>query len=95
MPTHPSHKPGYFYTLYRQHRSTYDPQEHGLRSSASGMLVTMEHAGTHIDALCHQAFDMKLHDNILVNNEIETPFGFKKLEAGKNKICLEKRRNNL
>jgi len=81
MPTHPSHQPGYFYNLYRQHRSTYDPQEHGLRSSASGMIVTMEHAGTHIDALCHQAFNMKLHDNILVDNEIETPFGFNKLSV--------------
>lgn len=83
MPTHPSHKPGYFYMLYRQHRSTYNPQEHGLRSSASGMLVTMEHAGTHIDALCHQAFDMKLFNNILVNNAVETPFGFNKLGVEK------------
>ena len=47
------------------------------------MIVTMEHAGTHIDALCHQAFDMKLHDNILVTNEIETPFGFNKLSVEK------------
>jgi kynurenine formamidase len=83
MPTYPSHKPGYFYTLYRQHRSTYNPKEYGQRSSASGMIVTMEHAGTHIDALCHQAYDMKLHGNLLVNNEIETPFGFNKLSIEK------------
>jgi len=47
------------------------------------MIVTMEHAGTHIDAICHQAFNMKLYNNILVNNEIETPFGFNKLSVEK------------
>jgi kynurenine formamidase len=43
----------------------------------------MEHAGTHIDAICHQAFDMKLHNNIPVNHEIETPFGFNTLSVEK------------
>jgi kynurenine formamidase len=79
MPTHPAHMPGYLYTLYRQHRSTYKPEEHGLRSSASGLIITMEHAGTHIDALCHQAYDMKMHGDLPVDHEIETPFGFTKL----------------
>jgi kynurenine formamidase len=83
MPTHPSHKPGYFYALYRQHQSTFNPEEHGLRSSASGMIVTMEHAGTHIDALCHQAFDMKIHGGIPVTHKTETPFGFRRLGVEK------------
>jgi kynurenine formamidase len=78
MPIHPSHKPGYFYALHRRHRDTYQPQTHGPRSAASGVLTMMEHTGTHIDALCHQACGMKFFGDIDCNS-IETPIGFKQL----------------
>jgi kynurenine formamidase len=74
MPVYPSHKPGYFYALHRRHRDGTATR----RTSASGMLTMMEHAGTHIDAYCHQAFDGKLYGGIPVK-EVETPAGFTKL----------------
>ncbi|CAN5817982.1 cyclase family protein [soil metagenome] len=54
MPIHESHQPGYLYVLHRRHADSLDAPG-GPRSGASGMIVSMEHAGTHIDALCHQA----------------------------------------
>jgi kynurenine formamidase len=78
MPIHPAHKPGYFYALHRRHRDTYQPAVHGPRSGASGVLTMMEHSGTHIDALCHQACDLKVFGNV-ESSSIETPFGFKQL----------------
>jgi kynurenine formamidase len=78
MPIHPSHKPGYFYALHRRHRDTYQPQQNGPRSGASGVLTMMEHTGTHIDALCHQACGLKLYGD-LATDQVETPAGFKQL----------------
>lgn len=78
MPIHPAHKPGYFYALHRRHRDTYQPALHGPRSGASGVLTMMEHSGTHIDALCHQACNLKVFGD-LESSSIETPFGFKQL----------------
>jgi kynurenine formamidase len=78
MPIHPSHKPGYLYTLHRRHRDTYRPEVHGPRSGASGVLTMMEHSGTHIDALCHQASCLKIFGN-LDTDSLETPTGFKQL----------------
>jgi kynurenine formamidase len=78
MPIHPSHKPGYHYALHRRHRDTYQPAVHGPRSGASGMLTMMEHSGTHIDALCHQANCLKVFGNV-ESDSIETPAGFKQL----------------
>jgi kynurenine formamidase len=78
MPIFPSHRPGYFYALHRRHRDTYRPAEHGPRSGASGTLVMMEHSGTHIDALCHQASGLMLYGNVPVDG-VETPSGFKRL----------------
>ncbi len=75
MPVYPTHRPGYHYALYRRHRDTFDPQVHGPRSSASGMLTMMEHTGTHIDALCHQACDLKLFGGI-ATDRAETPAGY-------------------
>ena len=37
----------------------------------------MEHSGTHIDALCHQACDMQLHGGVAVD-EVERSDGFTK-----------------
>src|SRR5207247_9424347 len=78
MPIHPTHKPGYFYALHRRHRDTYQPAKHGPRSGASGVLTMMEHSGTHIDALCHQACGLKVFGNVDADS-IETPAGFKQL----------------
>jgi kynurenine formamidase len=75
MPIHPAHRPGYFYALHRRHRDTYQPQTDGPRSSASGVLTMMEHTGTHIDALSHQACDLTLFGGI-PTDQAETPAGF-------------------
>src|SRR2546421_7807565 len=78
MPIHPAHKPGYFYALHRRHRDTYRPKKHGPRSGASGVLTMMEHSGTPIDALCHQACGLKLFGDVDAD-QLETPTGFKQL----------------
>src|SRR5437773_1061904 len=78
MPVYPTHKPGYFYALHRRHRDGYNPAQHGPRTSAAGMLTMMEHTGTHIDALCHQACGFKMFGDVAVE-EVETSAGFTKL----------------
>ena len=78
MPIHPSHKPGYFYALHRRHRDTYQPTAHGPRSSASGTMTLMEHSGTHIDALCHQACGLVMFGGVSTD-AAETPSGFREL----------------
>src|SRR5437588_5366368 len=78
MPIHPAHKPGYFYALHRRHRDTYQRATQGPRSSASGLLTMMEHSGTHIDALCHQANELKMFGDVEVP-ATETPAGFRQL----------------
>src|SRR5438874_635652 len=75
MPIHATHKPGYFYALHRRHRDTYRPAVHGPRSGASGVLSMMEHSGTHIDALCHQANELRMFGGVEVDGT-ETPAGF-------------------
>lgn len=64
MPVHENHEPGYLYVLYRRHEDALTNGPPGRRSSASGMIVCMEHSGTHIDALCHQADDQLLYGEI-------------------------------
>ena len=76
MPVYPAHRPGYFYLLHRRHGDTYDPEQGGPRSSASGLIVTIDHTGTHIDALCHQADALTLYGGIPVDRASETPAGF-------------------
>ena len=76
MPMHPVHKPGYFYALHRRHRDTYLPARHGPRSGASGVLTMMEHSGTHIDALSHQACDLEFFAGVKVE-EVERADGFR------------------
>ena len=78
MPTHPAHKPAYFYGLYRRHRDTYRPASEGPRSGSSGVLTMMEHSGTHIDALCHQAYDLTMFGGVRVD-EAESMSGFSAL----------------
>lgn len=78
MPIHESHRPGYFYALHRRHRDTFQPDVHGPRTGASGTLTMMEHSGTHIDALCHQACGFRLFGDVPVEGA-ETPAGFTRL----------------
>jgi len=80
MPVHPAHKPGYFYGLHRRHRDSYKPEKFGPRSGSSGVLTMMEHSGTHIDALCHQASDLKFFKGIEVE-QIERADGYQQLGA--------------
>src|SRR5206468_1762864 len=73
MPVHPAHQPGYNYFLHRQHgRGVPEPPP---RTSASGVLVMPEHTGTHIDALSHQAENLKLHGGIDVNSGVMSATG--------------------
>jgi kynurenine formamidase len=74
MPIHPAHQPGYSYVLYRRHHDTYG--QDGPRTGASGMIVCMEHSGTHIDALCHQASDLTLCGGLPVDAGVQTSRGF-------------------
>ena len=76
MPIHPAHKPGYLYALHRRHRDSYRPEQYGPRSGSSGILTMMEHSGTHIDALCHQSCDLRLHGEVAVD-EVERSDGFR------------------
>jgi kynurenine formamidase len=80
MPVHPAHKPGYFYGLHRRHRDSYRPEKFGPRSGASGVLTMMEHSGTHIDALCHQASDLKFFGGVAVD-DVERTDGYRALGA--------------
>ena len=78
MPIFPAHRPGYSYFLHRRHEEEYEPAETGSRTSASGLIVCAEHSGTHIDAICHQAEDLKLLGGIRADN-IQTSKGFTRL----------------
>jgi len=76
-PVFPSHEPGLLLSLHRRH-------EAGLgeaRTSASALLVMTEHSGTHIDALCHQAEDLRLHGGVEVDAAVQTSTGFTELGA--------------
>jgi kynurenine formamidase len=52
------------------------PAEPTPRTSASGVLVMPEHTGTHIDALAHQAENLKLHGGIDANSGVMSATGF-------------------
>jgi kynurenine formamidase len=74
MPVHPAHQPGFNYFLHRQHgRGVPEPP---ARTSASGVLVMPEHTGTHIDALAHQAENLKLHGGVDVDSGVMSSAGF-------------------
>jgi 4-oxalocrotonate tautomerase family enzyme len=76
MPVFPAHRPGYSYLLHRHHEDAYEQTK--PRTSASGVIICMEHTGTHIDALCHQADDLKLHGGVPVT-DVQTGKGFTRL----------------
>src|SRR4029077_1977179 len=54
------------------------PDAHGPRSSASGVLTMMEHSGTHLDALCHQANELRMFGGVEVDG-VEAPAGVSRL----------------
>ena len=66
--------------MHRRH----EPGPDG-RSGAAGVLITSEHAGTHIDALCHQGENMRLHGGIPIDQRLQTSAGFR--EHGVEKIA--------
>lgn len=70
-PTLDAHAPGLVFGLHRRHEPGL-----GRRTSASGLICTPEHAGTHIDALCHQAEDLCLHGGLEVTAAVQTSTGF-------------------
>jgi len=73
---HPAHvPPGFGYLLHRRH----EPGGPDRRSGASGILVTSDHAGTHIDALCHQAEDLQIHGPRKMTPRLQTSAGFTEL----------------
>jgi 4-oxalocrotonate tautomerase family enzyme len=76
MPVFPAHRPGYSYLLHRHHEDEYEDTK--PRTSASGVIICMEHTGTHIDAICHQADDLTLYGSVPVKG-IQTGKGFTKL----------------
>jgi kynurenine formamidase len=74
-PTFEAHQPGMMLTLHRRH----EPGLGESRTSASALIVTAEHSGTHIDALCHQADSMTMYGGIEVTSEVQTSRGFTQL----------------
>jgi kynurenine formamidase len=74
-PSHPAHAPGFNYFLHRHHARG-APE---ARTGASGLIVTPDHSGTHIDALSHQAENLMLHGGIHVDEGVQTSAGFKQL----------------
>lgn len=74
-PVFPAHSPGFVYTLHRHHEAVAGQS----RTSASGTIITQEHFGTHLDALCHQAVDMCLHGDIPSDSTVQTATGFSAL----------------
>jgi kynurenine formamidase len=71
-PVWPAHEPGVILSLHRRHER--DAPE--ARTGASALLVMTEHSGTHIDALCHQAYGGRLHGGVEVTGRIQTSAGF-------------------
>jgi kynurenine formamidase len=71
-PVFPAHEPGLLVHLHRRH----EPDAPEGRTSASALLVMTEHSGTHIDALCHQAYEGRLHGGVPVSARVQTSTGF-------------------
>ena len=76
MPMFPANAPNYTFMLHRRH-------EHGLesRTSAAGMILAADHAGTHVDALCHQAENMQMFGGVPVSAANQGPGGVGVLSA--------------
>lgn len=81
MPVYPPLAPGYLYSIHRQHQTSYNPGQTGPRTGASGLVIMSDHSGTHVDSLCHQAFEQKIHGGTAIGPDVQTPWGFKVLGA--------------
>ncbi len=81
QPAYPSHRPPYNYFVSRMHMDSYFPDKKGPRTTAQGFFIMGDHAGTHMDALCHQALDLTMHGGVKAENTVETPGGYKVLSA--------------
>ena len=77
MPSFTAHGPGYSFVLHRRHE---DAAAAGPRTGSSGFVMTPEHAGTHIDAICHQAEHLELHGGIPAAS-VATSTGYTRLGA--------------
>jgi kynurenine formamidase len=76
-PIHPGHAPpGFSYLLHRRHEPRVATPDG--RTGSAGTLITSEHAGTHIDALCHQAVDLELCGGVDAR-AAATAFGYTEL----------------
>jgi kynurenine formamidase len=76
-PIHPAHvPPGFAYLLHRRHEASGAGPDG--RTGSAGTLITSEHAGTHIDALSHQAVDLKLCGGVDAS-AAATAFGYAEL----------------
>ncbi len=75
-PVHPNHVPGMQVMLHRRHEPARE-----VRTSAAAMVFMAEHAGTHIDAFCHQADGLRLFGGIPVSPAVQTATGFTQLGA--------------
>jgi kynurenine formamidase len=71
-PSHPNNSPDYFYSLHRRHEENWPD----ARTPAGGMIVSTDHAGTHVDALCHNSEKLFLFGGIRVTAAIQTQSGF-------------------
>lgn len=72
MPNHPNNHPHYYYTLHRRHEAG----SADARTPAAGVIVSTEHTGTHIDALCHNSEKLILFGGVRVTPEVQTSLGF-------------------
>jgi kynurenine formamidase len=76
-PQIPTQPPGLIYNLHRRHEAGVP----GGKTAASGLIITPDHAGTHIDALCHYAENLELHGEVRVDAQLQTSTGFTALGA--------------
>jgi kynurenine formamidase len=76
MPMFPANAPNYTFMLHRRH-------EEGLesRTSAAGMYLSADHAGTHVDAFCHQAEGMSMLGGEKVGAHNQGPGGMTVMSA--------------
>jgi kynurenine formamidase len=76
MPMFPANAPNYTFMLHRRH-------EEGLesRTSAAGMFLAADHAGTHVDAFCHQAEHMTMFGGDKVGAHNQGPAGMTVMSA--------------
>jgi kynurenine formamidase len=76
-PIHPAHvPPGFSYLLHRRHEARGASPDG--RTGSAGTLITSDHAGTHIDALSHQAVGLKLCGGIDAS-AVATSAGYREL----------------